>query len=43
VALDRALQRHRVHRRCLPEEHLWGLQGGGKVGDFLLNSDVLQR
>ena len=41
-ALNRALHRHRVQLRGMPEERLWVLQGGHKVGDFLLSGDALQ-
>jgi hypothetical protein len=41
-ALNRALHRHRVQRRWLPRERLWGLQGGHKVGDVLLSGDALR-
>jgi transposase InsO family protein len=42
-ALNRALHRHRVQLRWIPEERLWVLQGGHNVGDFLLSGDALHR
>jgi hypothetical protein len=42
-SLARALHRHRVQLRWIPEERLWVLQGGHKVGDFLRSGDALQR
>jgi transposase InsO family protein len=41
--LDRMLHRHRVQLRWIPEERLWVLQGGRKVGDFVLDGNALQR
>jgi hypothetical protein len=40
--LARALQRRRVQLRWVPEERLWVLQSGHKVGDFLWRADALQ-
>jgi hypothetical protein len=41
-SLDRALHRHRVQLRWIPEERLWALQVSHQVGDFLLRGDALQ-